>query len=89
MKTSIIYEDNLKRDAGYNFWMDGKIERRRDRAVPFGLRGAFDRSIAAQARELSAKNGGTIKDNMRLVGNIRLRNKNVLVITRTPSKQAA
>ena len=78
MQTAIIYEDNLKREAGYNLWMDEKIERKRDELVPFGYRTAFDKSVALHARRLSAANGGTIRDYMRLVGNIRLRSKNVV-----------
>ena len=78
MQTVIIYEDNLKREAGYNLWMDEKIERKRDELVPFGYRTAFDKSVALHARRLSAANGGTIRDYMRLVGNIRLRSKNVV-----------
>jgi len=93
MQTAIIYEDNLKREAGYNLWMDEKIERKRDELVPFGYRTAFDKSVALHARRLAtafdksvalharrlaAANGGTIRDYMRLVGNIRLRSKNVV-----------
>ena len=78
MQTVIIYEDNLKREAGYNLWMDEKIERKRDKLVPFGSRGAFDKSVALHARRLSAANGGTIRDYMRLIGNTRLRSKNVV-----------
>jgi len=78
MQTNIIYEDKLKREAGYNLWMDEKIERKRDELVPFGYRTAFDKSVALHARRLSAANGGTIRDYMRLVGNIRLRSKNVV-----------
>ena len=78
MQTVIIYEDNLKREAGYNLWMDEKIERKRDKLVPFGSRTAFDKSVALHARRLSAANGGTIRDYMRLIGNTRLRSKNVV-----------
>jgi len=78
MQTVVIYETNLKREAGYNLWMDEVIERRRDKAVPFGQRGAFDKAIARDARRLAAANGGTIRDYMRLLGNTRLRGKNVV-----------
>ena len=80
MQTVVIHEENLKREAGYNLWMDEGIERRRDKLIPFGSRTAFDKSIARDARRLAAANGGTIKDYMRLLGNTRLRGKNIVVL---------
>lgn len=80
MQTIVIHVENLKREAGYNLWMDEKIERRRDKLIPFGSRTAFDKALARDARRLSAANGGSIRDYMRLLGNARLRSKNVVVL---------